>query len=443
MNESQRSSGHSPANEPLSDSSRSLVRKVLAEILESSPIRTSRQCQDLLTYIVEKSLSGEEESLRERVIGVEVFGRRSDYDTADDPVVRIRAAEIRKRLAQYYQTTREEQKIVRIEIPPGSYRAAFEWLDPKSATLPAQLDPRSDVRPPIEAVPPLIPHPVPAVKPPQSTGQSRSLRWAILAAVCILSAWAGLHFFASAEDRAFNQFWSPVLDNSNTVLIYIGSNAVYEFTPAYIEDYRRQHPLSKEEQMGLQFYVPLSPGTKINAEDLYASKDTFVTIGDVAATTKIVSLLGHRNKNFDIRFGNDVAYGDLRQNPTVLIGAYNNFWTIAMTDNLRYVFASNQAIQDRTDPKRRWSTNRESTEDYAIVSRILNSKSGATIITAAGISHTGTRAAAEFITSPGALATLAKSLPKGWEKKNIQVVLHTNVINQIPSVPDVVVTYSW
>jgi hypothetical protein len=233
------------------------------------------------------------------------------------------------------------------------------------------------------------------------------------------------------------------LGSSNRVLIYIGSNAVYELSPSYIDAYHKQHPLNKAEEMGLQFYVPLFPGTKLDAEDLVASKDTFVTIGDVAATTKIVSLLVQRNKQFDVRYGNDVAFGDLRQSPTVLIGAYNNFWTIAMTDNLRFVFDLHQAIQDRSDPHRRWSTNRDSTEDFAIVSRILNSKTGGTIITAAGISHTGTRAAAEFLTDPRALATLAKSLPAGWGKKNIQIVLHTNVINQIPGAPDVVATYCW
>ena len=75
------------------------IRRALDSILQSAPFRTSKQCQDMLRYVVEHSLRDEQESLRERVIGIEVFGRTSDYDTSGDPVVRIRAADIRKRLA--------------------------------------------------------------------------------------------------------------------------------------------------------------------------------------------------------------------------------------------------------------------------------------------------------------------------------------------------------
>ena len=77
------------------------------------------------------------------------------------------------------------------------------------------------------------------------------------------------------------------------------------------------------------------------------------------------------------------------------------------------------------------------------MSRVLNSKTGTTVITAAGVGYAGTQAAAEFITNPQSISTLVKSLPKGWEKKNIQIVLHTTVTNQLPSAPDVVATYCW
>src|SRR5271157_2416875 len=79
------------------------VEGLLEDILRSAPFRTSRQCQDLVRYIVEHSLGASDDSLRERIIGIEVFGRAPDYDTAEDPVVRLRAADVRKRLAQYYQ----------------------------------------------------------------------------------------------------------------------------------------------------------------------------------------------------------------------------------------------------------------------------------------------------------------------------------------------------
>ncbi len=113
---------------PPSDGAKQCVRKALEEMAGSVPFRTSRQCQDLLRYIVLHSLSGEEELLRERLIGVEVFGRRPDYDQAADPVVRIRAADVRKRIALFYEATEAATRQVKISIPSGSYKATFEFV---------------------------------------------------------------------------------------------------------------------------------------------------------------------------------------------------------------------------------------------------------------------------------------------------------------------------
>src|SRR5580704_11481448 len=100
----------------------------LQEILRSAPFSSSRQCHTLLRYLVEKSGKGGEESLKERVIGVEVFGRSPDYNTGDDPIVRARVGEVRKRLAQYYLSEESSNARIKIAIPSGSYRAIFEFL---------------------------------------------------------------------------------------------------------------------------------------------------------------------------------------------------------------------------------------------------------------------------------------------------------------------------
>jgi hypothetical protein len=420
------------------------VQKTLSAILQSSPFYSSKQSQELLQYIVDQTLAGHLEMLKERIIGANVFNRRPDYDTNDDPIVRARAAEVRKRLAVYYQTAREES--VRISVPSGSYKAIFEWADTNSIQLPS-APPHGPERskPQVEPITLSAPHEVAEPNLSPSSAISRGRIWLIvIAASVVILTLAILHYYASPEERAFNQFWSPVLDNSHTVLIYIGSNAVYELSSSYMDAYYQQHPRSQTEKMGLESYIPLPPSTKIDVQDLYPAKDTFVTIGDVAATTKVVSLLVRRNKQFDVRFGNDVAFGDLREHPTILIGAHNNSWTLTMTENLRYVFDGRSAIVDRSDTQKHWSTAaHELTEDYAIVSRVLNSRTGTTVITAAGIGHAGTRAAAEFLTNPQSISALVKSLPKDWERKNIQIVLHTSVINQLPSAPDVVATYCW
>ena len=102
------------------------VRAELERVLGSSHFRASRRCQILLRRIAEQSLAGDLDSLKERSLGVEVFGRAPDYDTSQDPVVRASAAEIRKKLAQYYQEAGHGSG-VRIELLPGSYLAEFHF----------------------------------------------------------------------------------------------------------------------------------------------------------------------------------------------------------------------------------------------------------------------------------------------------------------------------
>jgi hypothetical protein len=418
------------------------IQEVLAEMMTSTPFRSSKQSQELLRYIVDKSLSGHAELLKERVIGIEVFGRRPDYDTNADPVVRARAGEVRKRLALYYQT--EPEHAVRISVPQGSFKAFFERIgrNPVSPPLAASEDPPL-MQSPAEPVITEIRQENKVDARPRSAGFRGRLWWIAAAASLVILILAIQHNLFSPESRAFNHFWSPVLDNPHQVLIYVGGNAVYQLSPSYLDAYYRQHPQSQTEAMGFESYIQWPPGTKIDTQDLYPAKDTFVTIGDVAAITRIESLLVHRNRAFDIRYGGDVTYGDLRESPTILIGAHNNSWTLTMTGNLRYVFSGRNAIVDRSDPRKFWSANASFTEDYAIVSRVVNSKTGSTVITAAGVGYAGTQAAAEFLTNPQSIFTLVKSLPKGWEKKNIQIVLHATVTNQLPGAPDVVATYCW
>ena len=92
-----------------------------------------------------------------------------------------------------------------------------------------------------------------------------------------------------------------------------------------------------------------------------------------------------------------------------------------MTDNLRFVFAYQYQIQDRFDKRRNWKADQDFTEDYAIISRILNSKTGEILITAVGIGYAGTRTAGEFLTSPKDIDSLMLAAPGGWEKRNLQM----------------------
>jgi len=429
-----------PDEQPPRPASSDEVREALSALLQSPPLRSTKQLQKLLQFIVSETVAGRSETLKERVIGTTVFDRRPNYDTNDDPTVRLRVAELRKRLAVYYQAN--PQTPVVISIPSGSFRAVFErggeTVDSLQAGhlqelrhMQAQLDSAMHLQP--------------VVPGDRASWAARfqNPTWWIPLAVLAIAAAAAIAYLPSAETRAFTGFWDPVLRDPQPVLIHIGNNTVYELSWDYVDDYFRQHPEDSDRRLGFDGVVPMAPGSSIAAEDLHPANNVYHTNGDVTAAVSVTSVLARLNKQFDLRYGSDIAYGALRQSPAILIGAHNNFWTMSMTQNLRFGFEGRDAIVDHSNPHRRWLRNHSDTEDYAILSRLQDSNHGHGFIAIAGIGPGGTSAAAAFLANPRAISDLARTLPTNWQQKNIQLVLHTTVKNQIPSPADVVDTYLW
>src|ERR1700733_1311106 len=104
--------------------SRSDLLEQLERIVRSKHFRNSKRYPTFLRFVVEQTLAGKTEALKERTLGVDVFARPSHYDTNDDPIVRVTAGEIRKRIAQYYQEPGHEDEL-RIDLPLGSYVPHF------------------------------------------------------------------------------------------------------------------------------------------------------------------------------------------------------------------------------------------------------------------------------------------------------------------------------
>ncbi|HMK31678.1 MAG TPA: DPP IV N-terminal domain-containing protein [Terriglobales bacterium] len=123
------------------------VRSALQLVISSDAFAGSKRCQDFLRLVVEHALTGELDALRERTIGVEMFGRPADYDTSNDAVVSVQATEVRKRLAQYYRET-PLTPVVRIELPPGSYVPEFHWSSPARAEEKAETPALPETRAP-------------------------------------------------------------------------------------------------------------------------------------------------------------------------------------------------------------------------------------------------------------------------------------------------------
>ncbi len=97
-----------------------LLQRHLNEILEGEAFRGSPRSGQFLKYVVEQAIAGRTDALKERVIGVELFGREASYDTGEDAIVRVTASEVRKRLLQHYGRYGDASAI-HIDLGRGSY----------------------------------------------------------------------------------------------------------------------------------------------------------------------------------------------------------------------------------------------------------------------------------------------------------------------------------
>ena len=104
----------------------------MERVLRSREFSASERSCTFLRYLVERALDGSGHQLKERTIGVDVFGRDATYDTGKDAIVRVSANGVRKRLLAHYAKPdlAREPGSVQISLPAGSYMLEFHVLPP-------------------------------------------------------------------------------------------------------------------------------------------------------------------------------------------------------------------------------------------------------------------------------------------------------------------------
>ncbi len=404
---------------PGTDYEREQVRRQLHKILASPAFQNSKRYAAVLMYVVEQTLQGNGSRLKERTIGIEVFHRVPDYDTATDHVVRSAAAEVRKRLAQYYlQDTLGE---LRIEVLSGSYvpqfRRAGEWAVAE-ACLPEAVP-----EPPERAT-------APAVR--EAASRSAWLRpMRIMAACAILAAAGAALIFNLRPASVFDIFWEPILTSRGPVLLCVGNLAGGRGSP--------------EADPG--------PDPTLSLRDYHNTPSETINVHDAIMLAKFAGLMGAHGKQVKIVSQSAATYDDLQTGPAILVGLLNNDWTQSLLPKLRFVVeqpaVGTVLIRDRENPANaNWSVNfnapyLDMTRDYAIVLRMMDPKTEQTVVVAAGITVYGTTAAGNFLTSKSELRKLAAIAPPGWEKKNMEIVLSTDVIRGQSGPADVLAAQFW
>jgi hypothetical protein len=409
---------------PESDADRAAVQQQLERILASPGFRNSRKYPAFLRYIVEHTLNGETDHLKERTLGVEVFGRETEYDTSTDPVVRIVAAEVRKRIGQYYYEIAAPGEL-HVDLQSGTYVPRFIMAD--GIASPHLVDEPAVVCEPVST--PQVLELAPVTQPHHRLQFPRMNRraWYMVAALSLAALIGAAIWLIPPPPTAMAQFWSPILNSPGPVMMVTGGGASW---------------------------IPESiPESNVLSIDEQQSKD-LVALADAATLAAVAGVFRLYRKSYLIRPTRMMDLPQLRTASAVLIGALNNPWTLRLTAPLRFGFmhdgtSNTNWIQDRKKPGARdWKVVTTTpytmvNEDWAVISRFRDPNTEHWIVTAPGLSRWGTVAAGEFLTNPIYLEELAKLGPPHWESKNIQAVIATKVINGQPGPPRILAVEFW
>jgi hypothetical protein len=411
------------------------AEKILAQLellARDEGFSSSRRSIAFLRYVVEETLKGSVDQIKERTIGIEVFGRPSSYDTNQDHVVRTAATELRKRLAIYYGDEKHRSEL-RIGLVPGSYIPKFtcaHHADAESGTAhaPGSISDDTEHEGIDQTADPLANAGISANR----RGLHRGTRlWGLAACTAILIAGSFGFSWLNKQTPEF-LFWKPVLDTPGPVLLAVGD--VPNGPP---------QPLATE-------------GSENSTPAILQSDATrSVPFADAVTIARVVGVLQANGKKVLIRRENSSSFSDLREGPVVLVGAFNNEWSLRLTHQLRYTLALDAEkhliyIKDAKNPALRgwsWGTNQPRNyvggaggpvlHDYALISRIRNSETGHVIVVIGGLYTYGTQSAGEFLTDPQLMKSIAKVTKLGNGDQNLQIVLGTTVTDGTPGPPKV------
>ena len=434
---------------PQSKQDRDAILRELEAVLASPHFCNSKRYPTLLQYIVENTLAGKLDSLKERTLGVEVFERPPTYDTNTDTVVRYTAGEVRKRLLLYYSEHTSSSGI-RISLPAGSYVAEFlhghdghhdghgdSSDDPElRATYLHEHETEHFPHPGAEADESGLGAPSAARDEAahgsaavhaaaEHTAGSRKLVWWVAAMVVLLVAIAAgflWKYRGAPSQTAAEAFWAPVIRDQHTVILCTGSSA---FAP--------------------NNYSGVTTADK-------TIEYPFVSMQAASAISQISATLEHSGTATQLVPSATTSLPDLREHSVILLGGYNNDWALRLLQPLRFHFlpytpSGGESIVDQTQTQVHWdrdiSQPYSSADDYALVARFRDPTIDGWVVVLAGEGRNGTEAAAQFVASPHYMELLKDSIGGGFASRNLEAVLKVSVIEGKTGAPSILAVYSW
>jgi hypothetical protein len=411
---------------------RRLIDETLRDILCSEHFRKSKRYPAFLEYIVDHTLQGDEDSLKERIVGAEVFGRSIDYDTNSDPCVRVAAGEVRRRIALYYSANPNAP--VRIELPLGSYSAEFYFPEvPKQEDILAAAE---DPEVTTATNEPPVPNTSGDVQDSTHTApgwiwRKKNLVTLVVSLGAVLITAAGVYGRYRYE-RAHYSFWAPVMGDVRVAPLIVvaaspGANTVTR---------------------------PLDDAAETNAES-----GTRGTLDINIAAGHICGVFGKFNRTCDIIPAHSATLQEIHDRSVILVGNLDSSWTIRLAAPLRYRLADSSTAQQQgasaaimdTFQKQNpsvWTADTKDDangirHDYAVVARFHGDTTGSYIVMFAGLDNLSTHTVTTLAATPGKLGAIVRMAPKGWTGDNLEAVIQVDVLRGYPETSRVVAVYFW
>ena len=407
-----------------------LLRKHLELLLQSPHFCNSKRYPRFLQKIVECTMRGDLDQLKERSLGLSVFDRSPDYDTGADPIVRITAGEVRKRLAQYYQE-RGYEDAVQVSLSVGTYMPEFHFLSegekreetdshPENSRRkpPAVSQPAKNTNAPAsELKPAAAREPYPATKTSSRFSQS-PFRVACLSAAIAILIVAGAYFstqaFRESRTRALNRFWAPMMAGNDQAAFVIGRATLV---------------------------VPGDSDPSLRAA--FQGMKSKIAISDAIPFSRICGILRTESRDCTMQLSNQASIADMSRRPTVLIGLLNNEWSTRLTSQLRFQMNSNVDadgatheawIYDARNLKAHWGIDFGQrldtvTRDFGLLARFDSQVTDQPTILVGGLSALGTQSIGEFATDERSMQSLEDMMPSGKSFRNVEAVMETEVID--------------
>ncbi|GIU77176.1 MAG: hypothetical protein KatS3mg005_0414 [Bryobacteraceae bacterium] len=381
------------------------AREQVRRILGSETFRQAESLRRLLSYLAEKSLAGQAASLKEYIVGVDVFGKPQDYDPQKDASVRIQAGKLRQKLEEYYRKEGLADPVL-IEFPKGHFELRFQAN--KAGRRPG---------------------------PERRWKQAALLLgalWVVTLAALVMFRAGGLDGL-TAEQRAL---WGPLLNEDRPVLICLG-------TPLFIKSERgffRSPRVNRWEETArapdLEWLMPEIVSGRAAPVHIYTGA------GDAMAAAEVARLLTGGGARFLLRRSSALSWDDLAHHNIVFLGppkytARINEIPVRMDlvmegrqiRNLRPRQGEPEVLEGN------WPEDSPHVvEDYALISRVpgLHGRTRYLILSAS--STEGTAAAAQFVTDAKFAAELVRRVSGGRGRlpEFFQAVIHARFKDMVP-----------